>query len=387
MRKILFSVLCALLFAGTALGQCPLRFDDSEQALIGIYIAPIDGDEPLVDYNSRALFTPASVMKSVTTAAALSKYGGDHRWLTTVMAVGEVREGVLHGDILVEPSGDPTLGSKQFAKDRESFIAAVVNGCHAAGFTEVNGHIKEIKGEWPDQGPVPSWELEDIDNIDGVGFYALNWRDNVSVLNPKELPARAALTELAQSLGAKGEEIVAQPDTIVVCRYYSPALREVARSLMVRSDNQMAEGTLRLMAPASTRAAAIKTERETLQALGANLLNVRIADGSGLSRHDAISPRQLGDILRVMAGNQDYVDSFARVGLDGTVKSFMKGVPGRENFLLKSGSMTGVMCYCGYRLDPERKVPTHVIVVLTNNAPSATSARAATASFLSSLKY
>lgn len=386
MHKILIGALCALISAGIAFGQCPLRFDDSDQALIGIYVAPVDGGEPLLEYNSRGLFTPASVMKAVTTAAALSRYGGDYRWVTTVKAIGEVRDGILHGDILIEPSGDPTLGSRQF-KEREGFIAAVVDGCHAAGINSVTGRVKALGADWSDQGPVPSWELEDIDNIDGVGFYALNWRDNASCVKSKNAPGEPLLSELAQKLAAKGSETSCRPDTLVICRYYSPELREVSRSLMVRSDNQMAEGTLRLMAPAKSRAAAIKAETETLEALGADLLNVRIADGSGLSRHDAISPRQLGEILRIMAGNQDYVDTYARVGLDGTVKSLMKGVPGRDNFLLKSGSMTGVMCYAGYRLDPERKVPTHVIVVMTNNAPSPAAARAAIGSLLSSLRY
>lgn len=379
--------ICTILFAGTAFGQCPLRFDDSDQAIIGIYVAPIEGGEALVDYNSGTLMTPASVMKSVTAAAALSKYGGEYRWVTDVLAIGEVRDGVLHGNVIVEASGDPTLGSKAFRKEREDFLTAVANGANAAGISSVSGEVKIADTAWPDQGPVPSWELEDLDNIDGVGFFALNWRDNACRIKSKELPAAQLEAELKGVLKAAGQAIALQPDTIVLCRYYSPALKEVVHSLMVRSDNQMAEGVQRLLAPRATRGAAIKAERETLEALGANLLNVRIADGSGLSRHDAISPRQLGGVLRAMASNQDYVDSYARVGLDGTVKNFMKGVPGRQNFLLKSGSMTGVMCYAGYRLDPERKVPTHVIVVMVNNAPSATAARTATAAFLSSLRY
>lgn len=386
MRKILLGALCAILSAGIAFGQCPLRFDDSDQAVIGIYIAPIKEGAPLVDYNSSFLLTPASVMKSVTTAAALSTYGGDYRWVTTVKAIGEVRDGILHGDIVVEASGDPTLGSKQF-KDREGFLTAVTSGARAAGINDITGEVRAQGIGWPDQGPIHSWELEDIDNIDGVGFYALNWRDNASCIKSHSSPVPILFAELSRAINASGQSRECRADTLIICQYYSPELKEVCRSLMVRSDNQMAEGTLRLLAPGKTRAAAIKAEREALEALGANLLNVRIADGSGLSRHDAISPRQLGEILRLMASNQDYVDTYARVGLDGTVKSLMKGVPGRENFLLKSGSMTGVMCYAGYRLDPERKVPTHVIVVMTNNAPSAAKAREAIAKLLSNLKY
>ncbi len=39
----------------------------------------------------------------------------------------------------------------------------------------------------------------------------------------------------------------------------------------------------------------------------------------------------------------------------------------KGEFVLKSGSMGGVQCYAGYRIDPESRIPTHVIVVMVNN--------------------
>ena len=88
-----------------------------------------------------------------------------------------------------------------------------------------------------------------------------------------------------------------------------------------------------------------------------------------------------------MSSRKDYVNSFAKVGKDGTVKNFMKGLPGRENLALKSGSMTGVVAYAGYRIDPDSKEPTHVIAILVNNAPSSTKARNGIAEFLSTISF
>ncbi|MDE7335030.1 MAG: D-alanyl-D-alanine carboxypeptidase, partial [Muribaculaceae bacterium] len=122
-----------------------------------------------------------------------------------------------------------------------------------------------------------------------------------------------------------------------------------------------------------------------LSNLGIDLAGARIADGSGLSRHNAISPRQLGQVLIACADNPDYVYSFARVGVDGTVRNMMRNVPGCECFVLKSGSMTGVICYVGYLLDRQSRKPTHAIAIMINNAPDTKAARAAISNFLSSL--
>ncbi len=434
MRKVL-SIL--LVTTGIAFGQCPLTFDGGGQATVGIYIAPVKGGSLTVDYNSAKLMTPASVMKAVTIAAAISKYGGDYCWTTTVGATGKVVNGSLNGNITITGSGDPTIAS-DFFKEQPSFLNAIKSAASAKGITKVAGQAVNVR-PWPGEGPVPSWELEDIPGIDGAGFYSLNYNDNVFVLSypsmasSPEIPGLKAaykggtgglrfyrnpgshevtiygklgnrqrrasfkcsmpnppavlLNEVNKLFSASKRKVKASKDTTLLLCYKSPELRNVARSLMVRSDNQMAEATLRLMAPGQMRVRAIEAERELLTSLGVNLKGARIADGSGLSRHNAISPRQLGEVLRVMARNGDYVGSFARVGLDGTVKSFMKGVPGRDNFLLKSGSMTGVVCYAGYRLDPTTKSPTHVIVIMINNAPNATAARKSIAKLLQETKF
>lgn len=434
MRKIL-SIL--LVSTGVAFGQCPLTFDGAGQANIGVYIAPVKGGSVTVDYNSSKLLTPASVMKAVTTAAAISKYGGDYRWITTVGATGTVADGVLKGNITITGSGDPTIDS-YFFKEQPSFLTELKRAADAKEITKIAGRAVNTC-QWPEEGPVPSWELEDIPGIDGTGFYSLNYNDNVFVLSypsmttkpaipglkitneggsgglrfyrhcgskevkiygklPKKQrrasficsmpnPPEVLLNEVNKLFSASKGKVSASKDTTLLLSFRSPKLRDVARSLMVRSDNQMAEATLRLMAPGRVRAKAIEAEREVLTSLGVNLKGARIADGSGLSRHNAITPKQIGEVLRVMARNDDYVGSFSRVGLDGTVKNFMRGMAGRENFLLKSGSMTGVVCYAGYRVDPQTKKPTHVVVVMINNAPESAAARKSIATLLSGTSF
>ncbi|MBU6439750.1 MAG: D-alanyl-D-alanine carboxypeptidase/D-alanyl-D-alanine-endopeptidase [Betaproteobacteria bacterium] len=63
----------------------------------------------LVDWQSDAPRSPASVLKLVTMYAALNLLGPDYRWRTPVYAIGPLQDGVLAGDLGFAGSGDPHL--------------------------------------------------------------------------------------------------------------------------------------------------------------------------------------------------------------------------------------------------------------------------------------
>src|SRR5690606_21973744 len=63
----------------------------------------------LYERNARSLVMPASNMKIVTMAAAAELLGWDHRFETTLAIEGDVRDGVLHGDVHVIGGGDPSI--------------------------------------------------------------------------------------------------------------------------------------------------------------------------------------------------------------------------------------------------------------------------------------
>ena len=76
---------------------------------ITLLVAPADGGTPLVNVNSGQLMNPASVMKLVTTAAALDVLGAAYTWRTPVWADGTLRDGTLQGNLYVQGQGDPKL--------------------------------------------------------------------------------------------------------------------------------------------------------------------------------------------------------------------------------------------------------------------------------------
>lgn len=139
---------------------------------------------------------------------------------------------------------------------------------------------------------------------------------------------------------------------------------------MSRSDNLFAEGMLRLLTPGQPRSAAIARERRLLSSRGLDFDITDIHDGSGLSRNNRVTARVMADLLEKMAhrrgGAVSYVSLFPIVGKEGTVKSLLKGTPLQGRLALKSGSMNGVHCYAGYKLDNDGN-PTHAVVILVND--------------------
>lgn len=80
----------------------------------GVYVEALDTQEPIAAYNEGALFNPASVLKIVTSIAALDKLGANYRFHTEFRANGELnpKTGELSGDLLVISGGDPSFSIK-----------------------------------------------------------------------------------------------------------------------------------------------------------------------------------------------------------------------------------------------------------------------------------
>lgn len=70
--------------------------------------------ETLYDYNINKGIIPASTLKIITTSTALELLGPDYRYETILQHDGEIKNGILYGNIYIKGSGDPTLGSEYF---------------------------------------------------------------------------------------------------------------------------------------------------------------------------------------------------------------------------------------------------------------------------------
>jgi serine-type D-Ala-D-Ala carboxypeptidase/endopeptidase (penicillin-binding protein 4) len=69
--------------------------------------------EVLFDQDGEAMSTTGSVLKVFSTSTALQLYGEDHTFRTPVFRTGRVRNGNLHGDLVLVASGDFSMGLRE----------------------------------------------------------------------------------------------------------------------------------------------------------------------------------------------------------------------------------------------------------------------------------
>ena len=72
------------------------------------------GQAPRIRINAAQPFNPASLMKLLTTYAALELLGPGYTWKTEAWTHGRLAEGVLEGDLVLKGGGDPKLSFEQF---------------------------------------------------------------------------------------------------------------------------------------------------------------------------------------------------------------------------------------------------------------------------------
>ncbi|MDY7579873.1 D-alanyl-D-alanine carboxypeptidase/D-alanyl-D-alanine-endopeptidase [Herbaspirillum sp. RTI4] len=122
LKKLCFAAVSLLLLNAAAIAQqLPAVVADAlTQAKIplrsvGVVAQEIGGGKRLlVAVNPLSPFNPASVMKLVTTDAALELLGPSYVWKTQAYATGPVVDGVLNGDLVFKGSGDPKLVFENF---------------------------------------------------------------------------------------------------------------------------------------------------------------------------------------------------------------------------------------------------------------------------------
>lgn len=97
-----------------------------------------------------------------------------------------------------------------------------------------------------------------------------------------------------------------------------------------------------------------------------------IADGSGLSRHNSITPDAMVQVLQQIAQPpwaHIYRSSLSEAGVSGTLARRFRDTPLAGKLWGKSGSMTGIMALAGY-LNPDQYPPLAFSIFINHSAAS-----------------
>ncbi len=193
-----------------------------------LIVDPASGDT-LYSRNAGKLFMPASNMKILTSATALTQLGPDYRYRTSFLARGTVADGTLNGDLLVIGRGDPSV-SDHMLHDAMFPLHAIADSIAARGIRHVTGRVLPVSDAFPGEVFGFGWTYDDFEDsysapIDELlfneGFSELHVRGGVAPGAPVHVdvgPARSfpRVSNLATTVAASGDSARRRANTLRV---------------------------------------------------------------------------------------------------------------------------------------------------------------------------
>ncbi|MFZ4641531.1 MAG: D-alanyl-D-alanine carboxypeptidase/D-alanyl-D-alanine endopeptidase [Nodosilinea sp.] len=408
------------------LNQPPL-----DRAYVGFLLQTQSGEgsppRTLYAHHSDRLFTPASNLKLLTTAAALAYLGPDYRLRTSAYGKPEP-DGTT--DLRLVGRGDPSLTAVQLQDLARQLVAA--------GVTRVRRLVLD-DSYFPGLALNPTWEWEDLQFAYAPAVNSLIFNQNaltltlapaqvgqplrllwppgldnqIPVINDTLTVARAvtlepevlgrsqipgslhlvgqmtgqdapvaialAMSNPAEAFSQAAQLALAQAGIIIdstaittipapldgpeLAAVLSPPLQELLVPANQNSNNLYAEVLLKTLGikgapsqPDQASQAGADAVKTILGNLGVNTAGWVLVDGSGLSRHNLITPRALVQTLQVMVNHPDgkvFRSSLAVAGVSGTLRHRFSASRLANHLQGKSGAMTGDVALSGYLQPPD----------------------------------
>jgi D-alanyl-D-alanine carboxypeptidase/D-alanyl-D-alanine-endopeptidase (penicillin-binding protein 4) len=368
---------------------------------LGILVESQRTGEVLYERNADSLLIPASNMKIVTGAAALSLLGPEFRFRTEIATDGRRAGSIVEGDLIVRGAGDPSITAEELWRLSQEVRALGIDkitgdlvldvsyldsipvtspematgdrayeartGALSLNYSVVGVHVSPgpragdpaVVTLMPETGFVetrnrattgPRRGVPDIEvrrtyeegrNVLTVsGEIPAGWPEMVAYRNVDDPTAYfgAGLTRFLAGAGITVEGSVrvgTMPvSAIVLGAHDSKPLSLIVRDLSKYSNNFIAEELLKVLGarrfgPPGTTAGGAVALGDYLRTIGADSLSYRIADGSGLSRENRLSPRTIVRVIRTTLADFDLSYEFAASlsvsGTDGTLEGRMRG--------------------------------------------------------------
>lgn len=180
----------------------------------------------------------------------------------------------------------------------------------------------------------------------------------VTVKEPGLYAANVFASELAkQGVKVAGSVIDGKTptDAKLIAAHTSPPLSKILALLNKPSDNLIAETLLKdlgaIIKGRGSSGAGAEVEMEFARSIGMDPSELSVADGSGLSRMNYISASNLVALLSYMRSSknsQTFIDSLPIAGVDGSLRSRMRGTPAEGNVKAKTGYIARVSSLSGY---------------------------------------
>lgn len=402
----------------------------------GIFVKELDNKDFIYQLNSEKYFLPASNTKLMTTAAVLLKYGANYRFQTPIFWDKNNQQLRLIGSgdpslsnqeldlitqklqqeninyiekLVVEENQAQNLGINDTWEWSDLFYYYAVNVNHLIlnenTFTLTILPQKlgeEVSLSWSDDiaknqynilNKAVTAEKDSPYNIsiNGIlgdatlvikGEIALNsdqdnWR--LAVLKPSQYFLDTFTNILAKNKIKIKQNILKETinqssdNEQLLMKIDSSPLAELVYKTNQESNNLYAEAFLQLLGKENNNGLAVL--KDTLTALGVEPNSYYLQDGSGLSRHNLVSPQALVETLDLMTETplaEVYENSLPIAGKSGTLKNRFTNTILENNLKAKTGSFSGNYSLSGYLTTQEGENLVFSIMVNNSNQNSTT---------------
>lgn len=306
---------------------------------------------------------PASNQKLWITATALQRYGAQGTLPTRVFGVGQLQpDGTFRGNLHLRGAGDPTFGSLSFTRRAYGGGATtyqLAGSLAAAGIRRVQGSILGDESIFDRRrGPYSSGIAAYVGGpLSGLSYD--RGLSSASGAGFQRRPATFAASQLIVALRARGIQVSGPAGEArtpagarELVRANSLPMSTISRLTNRPSDNYLAEMLIKAMGASfggsGTTPSGARVVSSHLRGMG---IGARVVDGSGLSRLNRASPRQLVNLLTAMDRSSvagPFRDSLAVAGRSGTLASRMRGTTAAGRCRGKTGTLNSVSSLSGY---------------------------------------
>jgi serine-type D-Ala-D-Ala carboxypeptidase/endopeptidase (penicillin-binding protein 4) len=319
----------------------------------GAYVVDLATGEALYAAKPDVGRMPASVEKLYTTAGSLLRYGAEGHLTTTVLADQLPDEdGTIAGDVALRGGGDPTFGT--------SAAQALAKRLAQAGLKRITGRVLGDESAFDAFRGVPASNYRLTSEVGPLSALSFN-HGRTGLASPyfQSSPAQFAADAFERALEKEGVKVagaakagLAPTGMTPLSEWASPAIATVVRQMNQPSDNYIAEMLIKGLGAefgeAGSTSAGGAVIREALRPFD---VTPTVVDGSGLSRANRTTPREVVTLLQRMDASEvseAFDDSLAVVGRNGTVYSRMRGTPAQDRCHAKTGTLRDVSALAGF---------------------------------------
>lgn len=397
-----------------------LNQPELQHVQVGMIVLDLEGDSVIYRHNCQRNLVPASNVKIITSAAALTFLGRDFRFKTRLALNGKMQKNKWDGDVIVVGGGDPSFS----LEDLEHFVTGIKD----YGISNITGDIILDDGYFTDERLPIGWAWHYLDARYAAEISALSVNRNVVNVHMEatrpgalanvslEPPTRYVRLVNAMRTRASDDSIIIfrrpEANTIyvdggigyghtrdievavkdptmffgeylkerlissgvkingqcirseesgsyklnsileIVDSVLSVPMFEIIKELNTESVNLYGEAVLKTLGSYYSKEGSFRAGvliiKEFMRRCGVDTALIALYDGSGLSRHNLLSPYDIVLVLRYMY-HSDIFDEF--FGLlpgpgEGTLERKFNALNG--SMRAKTGTLDAVSCLSGY---------------------------------------